>query len=377
MQTTIYNDLFCFSHLRWDFVFQRPQHLMERFAQNRRVFYVEEPITHESETSTLRINICSKTKLTVVTPLLSITDGDRAIVVQRSLLKSFCEQQGIKSPTLWFYTPMALPIAESIPTPGLMIYDCMDELSMFFGASGELPAMERKLIDRCDLVFTGGRTLYESKRTLRSDVFCFPSGVDLQHFSQARLKGFDPLDQAVILHPRFGFAGVIDERMDLEFLSGIASSRPDWQFVMIGPVAKIDPGTLPRLANIHWLGKREYGDLPAYFAQWDVAFMPFALNDSTRFISPTKTPEFLAAGLPVISTPLNDVVRPYGELGMAGISRTVAEFIEIGESYLSFSGSLMQTKKIDEFLETQSWDAIWERMSDLIDQASSKEALVA
>jgi UDP-galactopyranose mutase len=377
MQSSTHNDLICFSHLRWDFVFQRPQHLMKRFARDRRVFYIEEPIEQESFESTLQLSICPVTGVNVVTPLVSGRDKDRGIEVQRSLLKIFCDQQRITSPTLWLYTPMALRITETLFTPQLMIYDCMDELSMFAGASEELPAMERKLIDQCDLVFTGGRALCDLKRNLRSDVICFPSGVDLQHFAQARLKGPDPLAQAEIPHPRFGFAGVIDERMDLDLLNGIATTRPDWHFVMIGPIAKINPGALPRLPNIHWLGKREYSDLPAYFAHWDIAFMPFALNDATRFISPTKTPEFLAAGLPVISTPITDVVRPYGEMGMAGIARTVAEFIEIGESCLSSSGSLMQTQEIDAFLETQSWDAIWERMSRLIEQVASKEARVA
>src|SRR5690606_28943889 len=101
---------------------------------------------------------------------------------------------------------------------------------------------------------------------------------------------------------RIGYAGVIDERIDLVLLDQVARARPDYQFVMLGPIAKIDPATLPQRGNIHYLGSKKYADLPRYLAGWDVAMMPFALNDATRFISPTKTPEYLAAGRRVVST---------------------------------------------------------------------------
>src|SRR3712207_4223372 len=197
----------------------------------------------------------------------------------------------------------------------------MDELSLFRGASQELLDLESALFSRCDLVFTGGMSLYEAKKSRHRSVHGFPSSIDFSHFSQARSIQVDPEDQAHIPHPRLGFFGVVDERMDIELLAEVADLRPDWQFVMIGPVVKIDPNSLPQRPNIHWLGGKSYADLPRYLFGWDVGFMPFALNEATRFISPTKKPEFLAAGVPVVSTPINDVVRPYGEKGLVEIGK--------------------------------------------------------
>ena len=114
--------------------------------------------------------------------------------------------------------------------------------------------------------------------------------------------------------------------MDFELLSGVARARPGWSFVMLGPVVKIDEESLPRAANIHYLGSKSYAELPRYASGWDVALLPFARNESTEFISPTKTPEYLAAGLPVVSTSIRDVVRPYQELGLVQHRRSGGGF---------------------------------------------------
>ena len=306
-------DLVCFSHLRWDFVYQRPQHLLSRYAQERRVFYVEEPIF---DNGSMYLEITQRDcGVHVVVPHLP--EGLRSEIaleaVQRGMIDKMFKEHAISDCVLWYYTPMSLGFTRHIE-PHATIYDCMDELSAFKGAPPALREREDELFRRADLVFTGGRSLYEAKRERHPAVHAFPSSIDYAHFAQARALSAEPDDQSAIPHPRLGFFGVIDERFDIELLEGVAAARPRWQFVMIGPVVKIDPATLPRLRNIHFLGGKTYKELPAYLAGWDVALLLFARNESTRFISPTKTPEYLAAGKPVVSTSIRDVVRPYEEL---------------------------------------------------------------
>jgi UDP-galactopyranose mutase len=254
--------------------------------------------------------------------------------------------------------------------PIASVYDCMDELSAFKGADSLLPELEKQLFQHVDLVFTGGQTLYEAKRQAHPEVHAFPSSIDVTHFGKARTITTDPPDQADIPHPRLGFFGVIDERFDTELLDSMAVKRPDWHFVMIGPVVKIHLDSLPRHANIHYLGAKTYEELPAYLAKWDIALLLFARNESTRFISPTKTPEYLAAGKPVISTSIRDVVRPYGELGLVQIADRPDDFIQAAEKVLAQSSETGDwLGRVDDFLTNISWDKTWQQMSDLIDQA--------
>ena len=227
---------------------------------------------------------------------------------------------------LWYYTPMALAFSAHV-TAGVTVYDCMDELSAFRGAPPELVEREVELMCRANLVFTGGYSLYEAKQGRHDNIHPFPSSVEREHFKQARSGLDQPPVQAAVTGPRLGFYGVIDERMDLELLATVADTRPDWSLVLVGPVVKIAEQDLPRRANIHYMGQQSYDDLPAFLSGWDVALMPFAINESTRFISPTKTPEYLAAGRPVVSTPIRDVVRHYGELEGVKIAETAEAFI--------------------------------------------------
>ena len=202
-----------------------------------------------------------------------------------------------------------------------------------------------------------------------------PAGKDVQHF---QTKRSDPEDQANIPHPRLGFFGVIDERFDIELLDRVAASRPDWHFVMIGPVVKIDPATLPTAPNIHYLGSKTYQQLPGYIAGWDVALLPFARNEATRFISPTKTPEYMAAGKPVVSTSIRDVVRPYGQQGLVRIADTVDEFVAACEAALA-EDAATRLRSHDVFLRQTSWDGTWTRMRHLVDsflKGSSQPAAV-
>ena len=193
-----------------------------------------------------------------------------------------------------------------------------------------------------------------------------PSGIDVKHFIQARKFTKDPADQASIPHPRIGFYGVIDERFNIELLRSIAEQRTDWHFVVIGPTAKIDPASLPANRNIHFIGMRDYKELPDYLAGWDIAMMPFELNEATKYISPTKTPEFLAAGKPVVSTSIHDVVHPYADKKVVSIADTPGEFVAAIEQYLSTERSKRWLNEVDALLETMSWDDIWKRMNDLM-----------
>lgn len=357
--TTPLSSIICLSHLRWNFVFQRPQHLMSRFARDRRVFFVEEPL-YGGWDNHLEMNVCAATRVCVVTPhLASAHDQDRVLY---DLLLALSLEEELASPIVWFYTPMAVAY---FPTPlarGVIVYDCMDQLSLFRGAPPEMVERETQLLEMADLVFTGGMSLFEEKRSLHPRVIAFPSGVDTEHFRSARSLGVKQVTQGGSSRPRIGYAGVIDERIDLPLIAAMAQQRPDWHFIMIGPVVKIDRNSLPQRDNIHWLGMKDYQDLPAYFSGWDVAMMPFALNESTRFISPTKTPEYLAAGLPVVSTPITDVVRPYEELGLVQIAASPEEFIAAVERALGppLPGLL---DRADQFLRGISWDAVWDGMN--------------
>ena len=362
-------DLVCFSHLRWDFVFQRPQHLLTRCAKQRRVLFIEEPIFGGD---TARLELRESDGVEVVVPHLPVCSPEQACELQRQLLEVLLARRSRTPLVFWYYTPMALPFTRQLQ-PAVTVYDCMDELANFHGAPPLLGQLERELLGRADLVFTGGYSLYEHKRPHHPHVHPFPSSVDVPHFAAARSGWDDPADQAAIAHPRLGFFGVIDERMDLPLLAAIATARPDWQLVMLGPVVKIDPASLPRCANIHWLGGKTYKELPRYIAGWDVALLPFACNASTRFISPTKTPEYLAAGKPVVSTPIRDVIAPYGELGLVSIAGTPYEFIAAIDKALHESSPARQ-QLADRFLSQLSWDRTWEDMRGLISAAVEQTA---
>jgi UDP-galactopyranose mutase len=374
-------DLVCLSHLRWDFVYQRPQHLMSRFARDRRVFFFEEPVLFEESVhdSPARLDISERPGgIRVAVPRLPHgLSPEEAEAAQRDLLQGLLADHGIADYILWYYTPMALGFSGGLK-PSAVVYDCMDELSLFRGAPPSLLDRERRLLALADLVFTGGQSLYEAKRERHSAVHAFPSSIDAEHFGRARRPVVpEPADQAAIPHPRLGYVGVIDERIDLDLLAAAAEARPDWQWVMIGPVVKIDPESLPRRSNIHYLGMKSYDELPSYLAGWDAALMPFAANESTRFISPTKTPEYLAGGRPVVSTPIRDVVRPYGELELVEIAEDPESFVAAAERAMTRHGEgapgrAEWLRRVDDFIARGSWSRTFRQMSDLIDGAVAK-----
>ena len=357
------SDLLCFSHLRWDFVFQRPQHLLSRAARSMRVIFWEEPIYTAERVPNLQ-TINTPQGVIVMQPHLPWgIDETAAIAMQRSLLDDMIGEMRVQSPILWYYTPQALAFSGHL-TGHPTVYDCMDELSAFAGADPALPARERELMARATLVFTGGYSLYEAKRALHPSVHAFPSGVEVAHFRPARGELPEPADQDAIPHPRIGFYGVLDERLDQNLLAAVADLRPDLQLVMIGPLAKIEADELPRRPNIHYLGPKSYPELPSYVAHWEAAMMPFAINEATRFISPTKTPEYLAAGRPVVATPVTDVIRNWGKSGFVQIAGTPEAFANAIDHVLALPPGW--TDAADARLRDMSWDSIWARMHALL-----------
>jgi UDP-galactopyranose mutase len=362
-------DIVTLTHLRWDFVFQRPQHLLTRCARLHRVFVIEEPVFDDGPP---RLDVSARQHgIHVIVPRFSARPAGESAALQARQLRDFFRDHRIHDYLLWYYTPMAMEFTRDL-TPRAVVYDCMDELSAFAGAPAAMREREQELLGRADVVFTGGQTLYESKRHSHPNVHAFPSSVDVDHFARGRMRQPDPDDQAHIPHPRLGFFGVVDERMDLDLLRAVSAARPDWHLVIVGPVVKIDPSVLPVAANVHYLGPKQYDELPSYLAGWDVALLPFARNDATRFISPTKTPEYLAAGKPVVSTSIRDVVRPYGIQGLARIADHPDEFVAAVEGALA-EDAAERLRQVDAFLTQTSWDGTWTRMYRLVSAVMTAE----
>jgi glycosyltransferase involved in cell wall biosynthesis len=331
---------------------------MTRAASSRRVFFVEEP-RHGAAYPRIESRQ-DASGVSIAIPHLA--DGPDPSVQLKVLLDFHFSSHKIEQFVAWYYTPMALESTRHLK-PIATVYDCMDELTAFAGAPPGMRAAEAMLLSRADLVLTGGRSLYEAKRHLHSNIHAFPSSVDADHFARARRHVIDPADQAGIPRPRIGFFGVLDERLDRRLVAEIARLTPGWHYVMIGPIAKIDPRDLPAAPNIHYLGQKTYEALPDYIGGWDVAMMPFARNEATRYISPTKTPEYLAAGRPVVSTSIADVVRPYGQEGLARIADTPEDFVECIRAAL-LERTAEWLPRADAFLARNSWDSTWSRISE-------------
>ncbi|WP_295473650.1 glycosyltransferase [uncultured Pseudomonas sp.] len=359
--------LLCFSHLRWNFVWQRPQQLMSRLARDYDVAFFEEPLFEERPDAVLDTQTVAE-GVTVLLPRLPAgLDEAQVADAQRQLLDTWLAPQSLTSLLLWYFTPMSMTFSAHLQGQ-MVIFDCMDELSAFRHAPARLTELEHELLARADVVFAGGYSLWKSRTQRHGNVHLLPSGVDIAHFAKAREAQPEPPDQAGIGRPRLGYFGVIDERLDLALLEALARQRPAWQIVLIGPVVKIDPATLPRLANLHYLGARPYAELPAYLAGWEVALMPFAMNELTRFISPTKAPEYLAGGRPVVSTPIHDVLNRFDGNGAVLIGATPDEFIAAAEAALQLAREPWQVvEKVDSLIKNMSWDSTCELIREQIE----------
>ena len=361
--------LVAFSHLRWGFVWQRPQHLLTRFAREMPVVVIEEPDYHLEGAD---VYVRRDHGVTVVTPLLPLADeqygfGNHANGQISRLIEPFVRPG--TDPILWYYTPMALGAEPATVRPRLTVYDAMDDLASFRAAPPELRIREARLLSQVDLVFTGGPTLYRQRRDMHRSVHCFPSGVEAAHFASTKASPHEGL--AHQRRPVLGYYGVIDERLDLDLLAEIADLRPDWTIALIGPVAKIDETTIPERANIIRFAQQAYDDLPSFLACFDVALMPFARNEATRAISPTKTLEYLAGGKPVVSTPIADVMTLYGDA--VEIATTGEEFVVAAESVLNRTSDADRQWRAHaaRLVAAHDWDCIAEAMLAVMSRAST------
>lgn len=344
-------DMIVFCHLRWDFVYQRPQHIISRFADYMRILFVEEPILKAEEGNSVRV---INDNLHILQP--NIADIEDLDGVLYDLLGS------TELPIAWFYSPSFGGVMNAFSFTTI-VYDCMDELSLFKGAPKKLIEQELQLLKKATVVFTGGKSLFEAKFPLHSNVHCFPSSVDLEHFSKAQNGISVPAELESITSPVIGYYGVVDERMDLQLIEEAAKLLPDCAFVLIGPVVKIQEDELPKLPNIHYLGIKPYSVLPNFLKGFDIAMMPFALNESTKYISPTKTLEYMAAGKPIISTQIRDVVRDYS--GCVRLINDAQEFVMEIQKILN-NEVRPKTNLYESILKKTSWDATVFKMRTIL-----------
>lgn len=330
--------------------------------------FIEEPIYAPDSTPHWRVAqphpgvlVCQ-----LLTPNPAPGFHDEHLPVFVPMVQRLLADHAVAPDVLWLYTPLALPLAQAL-TPQVLIYDCMDELAAFLHAPRALIAREQDLLHLADLVFTGGPSLYRAKRNFNSHVYCFPSSVDAAHFQLANSPGLEePADQRALPRPRLGFYGVVDERFDCALLDALALAHPEWHTVIVGPVVKIDPASLPQRPNITYIGQRSYAELPAYLAGWDVCLLPFARNAATTFISPTKTLEYMAAERPIVSTPITDVAEPYGDIVYLGA--TPHAFIAACEQALNAPAAerAARVAAMHTVLAETSWDKTAQAMFDLI-----------
>jgi UDP-galactopyranose mutase len=332
------------------------------------VYFLEEPEYADGTPEMWQQEVAPN--VTVLRPRIPAgVTAEFAVAWQRQLLDDWLSTARITPDVLWYYTPAALSFSHHLEAR-MIVYDCMDELAAFAGAPAALPLLERQLLSRCHVVFTGGMSLYEAKASLHGNCHVMPSSVDVPHFRRARQRGAHPMLLRTIPSPRIGYSGVLDERLDLELMGAVADARPAYQFVFVGPVTKIDPGALPRRANVHYVGAVPYDTLPECMSGWQAAWMPFALNAATRYISPTKTPEYLAAGLPVVSTPIQDVVRTWGTTGLVRIGASASDVSQALDAAMQDRDPL-RLARIDRALSSLSWDATWQRMSDVMARSAA------
>ena len=356
------------SHLRWDWVWQRPQQFVSRLSARHPILFVEEPVALEQNTdyevAVRRLedfpNVCV---LQIALPPRDMAKRETIDLWQRKLVLDVLAGpvgDAFQDPVQWFYDPMAAGVFADDLDGAAVVYDCMDELSQFRGAPAELVEREARLLAMADVVFTGGPKIHRSKRQQNSNCFCYGCGVEVAHFAQARAVSTPiPAEVADLRGPVLGYFGVVDERMDYELLDRLAVSHPEWNVVIVGPHAKVDPADFPRHPNLHWLGGRDYRDLPAYAKAFDVCLMPFALNEATEFINPTKALEYFATGRPVVSTAIEDVIEQFSEV--AGIAGSHEEFVALCERAIAAP----DRQKIEEgvrLAESRSWDEIVRRL---------------
>jgi glycosyltransferase involved in cell wall biosynthesis len=370
------------SHLGWDWVWQRPQQFLSRLSRTHRVLFIEGPVPADdidSSAETLREvpEFPNIVVLQTKVPAAQWSDGvwvdqERRRIVE--LILSGPLGKSFQAPVQWFYDPMAVTAFAGHLNERAIVYDCMDELSLFRGAPAELVRRERELLAMADVVFAGGPKIWEAKSLLNRNCFSFGCGVEYDHFGKARDPGLAlPADVAELPRPIFGYIGVVDERIDYDLLGKMADATAG-SVVMVGPWTKVDPATFPQRSNLHWLGGRDYSELPAYAKSFDVCLMPFAMNEATRFINPTKALEYMATGRPIVSTPVEDVVRQFSEV--VSLARGPEQFIR--ESQLC--ARRPDRERIERGLtlaHRNSWESIVRQLEQHIDDALVRKRILS
>jgi glycosyltransferase involved in cell wall biosynthesis len=367
------------SHLRWDFVWQRPQQIFSRLAEHHPVLFVEEPV-FEAQAPQLRIVEAQPNVLRAIPVLPAPAEADAVCTTLLPLLREAIATHPLLAGRFehvvqWFYSPMCAPAMMDELDEVAVVYDCMDELANFRFAPKDIGEREANLLERADVVFTGGYQLYEAKSRRHSNVHFFGCGVDLEHFEQARLPHtVVPKAVASLPGPVLGYFGVIDERLDYELIDTLARAFSRGSVVMAGPLAKVEQSALPQHRNLHWLGQQPYAALPALVKGFDVCLMPFALNEATRYINPTKTLEYMAAGKPVVSTAVPDVVRNFGDVVRvaSGMDSFVEEVLEAS----SFPDPARMAAGLER-ARGATWGAIVGSMRNHLLEAVRKATLVA
>lgn len=362
-------------HLRWDFVWQRPQQFHSRLSQRHPVLFVEGPLVDSDRTPPhFTLRSCAEfPNVTIMQTHFSEADwargGEFVDAARRELL-----DEALRGPlkgqferaVQWFYDPMA--VESHLGQHGCIatVYDCMDELSQFKFAPPELVARENRLLKAADVVFAGGRKMAQSKARFNANVHFYGCGVDVAHFGKARAQSTQiPADIADLSGPITGYFGVVDERLDLDLIAQLADARPDWNVAMIGPTAKISPEDLPQRPNLHWLGGRDYAQLPAYTRAFDVCLMPFALNEATEYINPTKALEYMATATPIVSTAVPDVCSNFASV--VKIAACPAEFVAMCREQVARPDEMAIERGL-KMANENTWDAIVAKMENQLDR---------
>ena len=356
------------SHLRWDWVWQRPQQFLSRFAKRHPILFVEEamPVADLDKPRAMLRDVASVPNLTVLRtefPPSVLADREAVDAEQKRLVLATLAgplSATFERPVQWFYDPMAAIAFAGQMNECAIVYDCMDQLSQFRGAPPELIRRERELLSLADVVFAGGPKIWKAKREHNANCHSYGCGVDVRHFGKARAEETEiPADLASLPGPRLGYFGVVDERMDYELVSALALAHPEWSVIIIGPACKVDPAGFPQHPNLHFLGARGYDQLPAYVKGLDVCLMPFAMNEATEFINPTKALEYMATARPIVSSAVEDVVLQFSDV--VSIAGSHTEFIAMCEQAIREPDPAQIARGV-QLAKRNSWEAIVARM---------------
>jgi glycosyltransferase involved in cell wall biosynthesis len=367
-------------HLRWEGVWQRPQQFLSRLSKRHEILFVEGPLLHDSNEPphyTLK-SAPEHPAITIMQthfPSSRFQDGQWVDEKRLELLKEALNgplKGKFNRPIQWFYDPMAAPAHMGKVNDIAIVYDCMDELSQFRFAPPEIITRERQLLANADVVFAGGRKMCESKSRYNRNCHFYGCGVDVKHFSRARLPETQIPEDVSFGEGQLvlGYFGVVDERLDYDLIAKLADANASWHIAMIGPTCKVDPAALPQRPNIHWLGRREYAQLPEYTKGFDVSLMPFALNEATEYINPTKALEYMATGRPIVSTAVPDVVSNFNTV--VKIARTPEEFVEMCSTECLEPDEAAVARGIQMAADNQ-WDSIVQKLEGHIDDALKKK----